>query len=610
MHNTRTAVNGELYLRLMRYVIPYWDTLILALVSLLAMAATVPLLPVLAWLTLDGFFIGRNPDLVQLIPLGIMGLLIIWGVTGQIGLYAISWVGNKLALDLRVRVFSKLMFLPVPLYTRNPAIRLVSMVTSHSARIAAAFVDISTILIRDSFAVIGLLAWVFYLDWVLASLMLILTSVILLAGQLIVRRIQNVEIEAGEAMKAFEHGVKDPVENYLMVKLHSAEQYESQRLKEQAESMRRFVMRKTLIASFWIPAIQLASAVVLGTVVYLVAQQAFAEEITTGTFISLAGAMLLLIAPLKRISTVSGILRRGLSDADALFSLLDQEPESDNGTVDIPRARGELRFEQVGYCEEAGSGTGPNTNDMGNDGAGSGSGAGHYPLLRDVTLTIPAGQTAVLVGLPGSTMALANMIPRFVEPTSGHVLLDGHDLGTLTLSSLRSNIALISGRAMLFNDTIAANIAYGAGERATEAMITAVAHAAHVSEFLREMPQGLQTVVGEDGVELDPGQRLRIAIARALLKDAPVLILEEPAGADDNVCTSHVRAALETVVRERTALIIANCLRTLERADRIIVLDKGEVVSMGSHRELLARDERYGRFLQTLAVPESEGLFA
>ena len=581
----------------------------LALVSLFAMAATMPLLAVLAWLTLDGFFIVRNPDLVQLIPLGIMGLLTIWGVTGQIGLYAISWVGNKLALDLRVSVCSKLMFLPVARYSRGPAIPLVSIVTSHSARIAVAFIDISTILIRDFFAVIGLLAWAFYLDWVLASLMLILTSVILLVGQLIVRRIRNVEIEAGEAMKAFEHGVKDSVENHLMVKLHSAEQYESQRLKEQAESMRRFVMRKTLIASFWIPAIQLAAAVVLGTVVYLVAQQAFAEEITAGTFISLAGAMLLLIAPLKRISTVNGILRHGLSDAAALFSILDQEPEPDNGTVDIPRAQGELRFEQVSYCEEAGSGIGPKANGMGNDGAGSGSG-GQYPLLRDVTLTIPAGQTAVLVGLRGSTMALANMIPRFVEPTSGHILLDGHDLGTLTLGSLRSNIALISGRAMLFNDTIAANIAYGAGERATEAMITAVAHAARVSEFIRKMPQGLQTVVGEDGVELDLGQKLRIAIARALLKDAPVVILEEPAGADDHVCTFHVRAALETVVRERTALIIASCLRTLERADRIIVLDKGQVVSMGSHRELLARDERYGGFLQTLAVPESQGLFA
>src|SRR5688500_3294835 len=284
MHNTQTAASRGLCLRLMRYVVPYWDALILALVSLIRMAATVPLLAVLARLTLDDLFIGRNPDLVQLIPLGIIGLFIVRGVSGQIGLYTIGWIGNKLALDLRVRIFGKLMFLPVSHYTRIPAIHLVSLVTSRTARIARAFTDVSTILIRDSFAVIGLLAWAFHLNWVLASLMLIIALVIPLFGWLISQRVQDAEIEAGESMKALEHVVKDSVENYLMVKLHSAEQYENERVKEQAESMRCFVMKKMMIASLWIPVVQLAAAVALAIIVYLAAQQAFAEEITAGAF--------------------------------------------------------------------------------------------------------------------------------------------------------------------------------------------------------------------------------------------------------------------------------------------------------------------------------------
>lgn len=608
MHNTQTAMGRVLCLRLMRYAAPYWDALILAFACLIAMAATVPLLAALVEPMLDGAIIDRSPDLMQLIPLGIIALFIVRGVAGQVGVYAISWAGNRLALDMRMEMFSKLMSLPAR-HVRYPGINPSSLITTRTTRIARAFIDVSTVLVRDSFTVAGLLAWAFYLSWMLASLTLSMALAFLLIRRLATVRMRDMGAEAEGAMKDLDQVVKDSVENYLVVKLHAAEQYECRRVKEQAEDMRRFVMKRTTLATLWIPVIQLGAAVALAAIVYLAAQQASANEITAGAFASLAASMLLLIAPLKRMAAVSEILRRGLVDADSLFSLLDRESERDIGTIEIHRAQGELRFEGVGYCEEHEE----NGKDVpnGEGGANTRPETGHCPLLQDVTLTVRPGETAALVGFPESTVVLASMVPRFVEPTSGRVLLDGHDLRNLRLTSLRANIALVSGETVLFNDTIAANIAYGMTEHATEATITAAAHAAHVSEFLRKMPQGLQTLVGEGGVELDRGQRLRIVIARALLKDAPILILDEPSRTgNDTVCSYHVQAALDAIMQGRTTLVIARCLRTVEKAHRIVVLEKGHVVSTGSHRELLLRDRKYARFIRALGVSESADMLA
>jgi subfamily B ATP-binding cassette protein MsbA len=339
-------------------------------------------------------------------------------------------------------------------------------------------------------------------------------------------------------------------------------------------------------------------AVVLGLVIYVTAQHAFADEITVGGVASLAAGMVMLMEPARRIAGVNESLQQSLNAAGTVFSLLEQDIESDKGTIAIERARGELKFVHVSFCSD--QKTGSNTTSH----AEMGPGQGTYAPLRDITLTLKQGELVALVDSSGAKATLANLVPRFLHPTSGQIFLDGHDLRSLTLASLRGNIALVSAGATEFNDTIAANIAFGSMSRATEGSITTAAQAAHASEFIRKMPQGLQTVVGGQEQKLSGDQRLRIAVARALLKDPPILLLDEKLGKVDPESARHVDAAVETVTRGRTTLVIEPRLSTLQKADSVVLLEEGRIVDTGRHVELLARNRSYAKFSQTLLKPE------
>jgi len=369
-----------------------------------------------------------------------------------------------------------------------------------------------------------------------------------------------------------------------VVKLYGGQQYESQRFQDEANRVRRYTMKQAAAAAFSVPVVQMVAAIALAVIVYLATQQSAADETTVGSFVSFIVAMLMLTAPLKRLTGVNEFLQRGLAAAESVFSLLDQDAELDTGTITIDRARGELRFEQVNFHYDTESRT----------------------TLGDITLTIAPGETVALVGPSGSgKTTIANLVPRFFHPTAGKILLDGNDLAALKLTSLRANIALVSQEVTLFNDTVAANIAYGAMGRTTEAEIIAAAQAAHAMEFILEMPQGLQTLVGEHGVKLSGGQRQRIAIARALLKNAPILILDEATSALDSESERHVQAALETLMQGRTTLVIAHRLSTVEKANRIVVLQKGHIIEIGNHRELLAKEGVYAKLYRIQFDPET-----
>jgi subfamily B ATP-binding cassette protein MsbA len=581
----------------MKYIAPYWDAVMLGIISMIAMAATAPMLVALVQPLLDGAIAGKNLELMQLVLLGIISLFAVRGVAGHIGAYAINWLGSKLSLDLQVEMFAKLMTLPAAYCASHESGSLVSGITSDTGQVTRTFTDVITVATRDVLVVLGLLGWMLYLDWQLALLALLMASAVLLIMRLITVRLQKMAMEAQQTMASLNQVLEDAIENYQVVKLHGGEQYENQRMREQAEEAHRFAKRRMTMVSLRVSLIQIATAGVLAVIVYVAAQQAFADEFTAGSFASFMAAMLMLISPVKRIAGLKEVLRRGLGAVESVFSLLDREPEPETGTIIVERARGELRFEQVRFYHdqeksfEAGS----------KADSGGQQGIGACSSLPGITLTIQPGEMVALVGFSGSAAVLASLVPRFINPASGKILLDGHDLRSLELAGLRANIALVSAKTALFNDTIAANIAYGALGRATEATITAAAQAARATEFIRKMPQGLQTLVGAHGVNLTEGQRLRIAIARALIKNSPILILDEAAEQID-IESAHVQAALEAVVQERTTLVIADRLATVEKADRVVLLGKGGAVEIGSHRELLARGGAYTRLTQALGV--------
>lgn len=578
----------QLYSRLMKYIVPYWEVFVFSLMGMIAMAATAPMIAALTVPLLDGAFVNKDTESMQLVLLAIIVLFAVRGVAGYISTYAINWVSSKLVVDLRAEMFDKLLILPDCYYSSQSGGSLVARLTSDIIQLTCAVIDIITVMVRDTLTVIGLLAWMLYLNWKLSVLALLMVSVILLIIRSVGERLQSVEREARQTADSITQVLKESIENHRVVRLYGGRRYETHRMGEEASRVRDFTMRQIAISALSVPLVQLSTSVALVVILYLATQQAFANETTVGGLVSIVVAMLMLSAPLKRIAGVKEFRQQEFAAAESVFSLLDQaaEPDTgaDTGTITIDRARGELRFEQVCFCR-------------GSVSSGISLGAGE---ILDITLTIQPGETLALVGLSECDKAtLVNMVPRFIRPTAGRVLLDGYDLASLTLASLRANIALVSEGTTLFNDTVAANIAYGAMGRETESRITAAAQAAHAMEFIREMPQGLQTLVGERGVKLSSGQRLRVAIARALLRDSPVLIMDEMLQMPDFETSHHVQAALEALMHGRTTLVIAHRLSTVERADRIVVLQKGRIAEIGGHRELLTKEGAYARLART-----------
>jgi ATP-binding cassette, subfamily B, bacterial MsbA len=585
----------QLFRRLMRYIAPNWEVLAFALAALIAMAATVPMLAALLRPMLDGVIAEKNRELMQLVLMGIIALFVVRGAAGYISTYAVNWVGSKLIEGLRVEMFEKLLSLPSRYYACHSTGSVILRITSDSDQVARTFIAVVTVLVRDTVTIVGLLGWAFYLDWQLSILALALAVLVLIITHLDAIKLQRMDSEIRQSLDGITSVVKESIENYVAIKLYGGQQYESHRAREQTAGIHRFKMKRAALAGLGVPLIQMVIAVALAAIVYLAAQQAIAGEITAGGFASLGASLAMLIAPIKRVAGIKTALQPGFIAGSNIFSLLDEQPEPEAGTVVIERARGELRFEHVSFCPASGGG----------HGSGSESGFEAHSLLphitlRDINLTVHPGEKVALVGFQtGNAAALANLVPLLFRPLSGRVLLDDCDLQGISLASLRANIAVISADAELFNDTIASNIAYGDMGCATEARIMSAAYRAHVSEFVRQMPEGLQTPVGTPGLKLTSGQRFRIAIARALLKNPPVLIVNETSERLDAETAHHVDAALEAAMQDRTTLIITHRLRTVQKADRVVLLHKGAITSVGSHSELLMKDETYARLART-----------
>jgi subfamily B ATP-binding cassette protein MsbA len=564
----------QLYLRLLTYVRPYWKVFAISIVCTAITASTEPLLPALLKPFVDGTFVNKDESIITWAPVFILVIFFVRGVTGFLGTYAINWVSNKLVMDLRAEMFAKMLALPTRYYDDHATGSMISKLTFDVTQVTSAATNAVTVIVRDSIIIIGLLAWLFYLDWKLTLLSLVVAPIVAFVISTINKRLRATSRDAQRAMGSITQVIEESVTAHKVVKLFGGQRYEHERFNVETNWMRRYAMKQAAAAAANVPIVQMVAAIALSVVVYLAIIQAKSDATTVGGFLSFVAAMLMLTAPLKRLTGVSEFMQRGLAAAESIFELLDTAGEVDDGKTQSGRASGHLAFEHLEFSYHE-------------DGR---------MALNDICLDIPAGQSLALVGASGSGKStMANLVPRFYNPTGGRITLDGQDIRDLSLASLRANIALVSQEVVLFNDTIAANIAYGQMREVPEDEIIAAATAAHAMEFINEMPLGLETLVGEKGVRLSGGQRQRLAIARAILKNAPILILDEATSALDSESERHVQAALETLMQGRTTLVIAHRLSTIEKADRIVVMQKGHIVETGTHNELLAHNGVYAQ---------------
>ncbi|KVA73462.1 lipid A export permease/ATP-binding protein MsbA [Burkholderia ubonensis] len=557
--------------RLWPYIKPLLGIVLLAVVTMGVVAATEAGIPALLKPLLDHGFGAHGSDRAKwYVPVAVIGLALVRGVSQYASGYLLSYVSNRILLQLRLEMFQRMIHTSASFFQRETASTVINAIVFEVNQILSVLTGVMVTLVRDSMTVIFLLGYLFYLNWRLTLIVAVILPGIGWLVSKINRRLRRLNREHQTLTNDLSYIVEETVGGYKVVKVHNGEPYEIDRFTAMSKRLRGYAMRMTVSGGLAQPITQFLASIALAVVITIAVVQSSNDQTTVGGFVAFVTSMLLVISPLKHLIDVNQPLQRGMTAAELIFGLIDEPAEPQGGGRPLPHARGEIEFRGVTFDY----------------------GAAERPTLDRISFKVAPGEMVALAGPSGSgKTTLVNLLPRFFDPTGGSVLLDGVPIADYDIHALRSQMAMVSQDVVLFNDTIAANVAYG--QTPDRARVQAALEAANLADAVAAMPDGLDTVVGGNGMRLSGGQRQRLAIARAIYKDAPILILDEATSALDSESERHVQAALERLMEGRTTLVIAHRLSTIERADRILVLEAGKIAEEGSHDELLRHGGLY-----------------
>ncbi|WBA10653.1 lipid A ABC transporter ATP-binding protein/permease MsbA [Salinivibrio kushneri] len=576
MSEYQDKTTWQTFKQLWPYIANYKVGLIVAIIALVINAASDTLmLSMLKPLLDQGFtYDDVKGDFLKWMPVYLVALMVIRGLSSFVSAYCLSWVSGHVVMTMRRRMFNHFMKMPVSFFDQESSGALLSRITYDSEQVASATSSALVSLVREGASIIGLMALMFWSSWQLSAILLVIAPVVAISIRIVSKRFRRISSNMQDAMGSVTSSAEQMLKGHKVVLSYGGQDVEKTRFEKVSNRMRQQTMKLVSAQAIANPVIQLIASMALVVVLILANTEAIRSELTAGTFAVVFGAMFGLMRPLKSLTNVTSQFQRGMAACHSLFNLMELETEKDTGTHAVEQVSGDIKVEDVVFTYP--------TRDA--------------PALNHVSFELPAGQTLALVGRSGSGKStIANLLTRFYELDSGVITLDGVPIEDYTLGNLRQHVAVVSQNVHLFNDTVANNIAYAAEHKYSREQVEHAAKLAYADDFIRELDHGYDTMIGENGVSLSGGQRQRLAIARALLRNAPVLILDEATSALDTESERAIQAALDELQKDRTVLVIAHRLSTIEDADQILVVDEGEIVERGSHQALLERDGAYAQ---------------